>query len=160
MSKHIGQVREFKLECKNFCGMPFGRCVYEVDNERERHVVDLVGKTCICKVWDLTGIPYKHGVVAIFVNCEKPEDYTHSCYYKDAYVETYKTLIPPMSGQSEWILNGQPKPVAPTIYKPLDKPPIKREIDADEPRKPYRVSRANKLVRCGKCQKEGKGMQG
>jgi len=46
--------------------------VYEVDNERERHVMDLVGRNCSCKVWDLIGIPYKHGVAAIFVNREKP----------------------------------------------------------------------------------------
>ena len=43
----------------------------------------------------------KHGVAAIFVNREKPEEYTHPCYYKDAYVETYKTPIPSMLGQSE-----------------------------------------------------------
>ena len=90
------KLEQLKLECKDFCAMPFGRFVYEVDNERERHVVDLVNKTCSCRVWDLIGIPYKHGVATIFVNHEKLEDYTHPCYYKDAYVETYKTPIPPM----------------------------------------------------------------
>ena len=60
-----------------------------------------------------------------------------------------------MLGQFEWISSGQPKPVASTIYKPLDKPPIERKRDADKPRNPYRVSKAKKLVRCGRCQKEG-----
>ena len=54
----------------------------------------------------MKGIPYKHGVAAIFVNREKPEDYTYPCYYKDAYVETYKTPIPPMPDQSEWMSSG------------------------------------------------------
>ena len=72
--------------------------MYEVDNERERHVMDLVRRTCNCKGWDLIGIPYKHGVVAIFVNREKPNDYIHPCYYNDAYVEIYKTPIPHMLG--------------------------------------------------------------
>ena len=80
--------------------------------------------------------PCEHGVAAIFVNREKPEDYTHPCYYKDAFVKTYKTPIPPMPGQSEWISSGQPKPVAPTIYKPLGRPPIKRKREVDEPRNP------------------------
>ena len=80
--------------------MPSRRFVYEVDNERERHVVDLVGRTCSCRVWDLIGIYCKHAVVAIFVNYEKPEDYTHPCYYKVAFVKTYKTTIPPIPGQS------------------------------------------------------------
>ena len=62
------KLEQLKLECKGFCAMPSGRFVYEVDNERERHVVDMVNKTCSCIVWDLTGIPCKYGVAAIF--CE------------------------------------------------------------------------------------------
>ena len=84
-------MEKLKLEYKNFYVMPFGRFVYEVDNERERHVMDLVGRTCSRREWDLTGILCKHGVAAIVVNREKLEDYTHPCYYKDAVVETYKT---------------------------------------------------------------------
>ena len=85
------KLEKLKLEYKNFYAMPSGRFVYEVDNERERHVMDLVGRTFSCRVWDLTGILCKHGVAAIVVNREKLEDYTHPCYYKDAFVETYKT---------------------------------------------------------------------
>ncbi|KAL0007954.1 hypothetical protein SO802_009456 [Lithocarpus litseifolius] len=155
-----GKLEKLKLESKSFCAMPSGRFVYEVASERERYVVDLVGRTCSCRAWDLTGIPCKHGVAAIFVNREMPEDYTHPCYYKDAYVETYKTPIPPMPGQSEWVSSGQPKPVVSIIYKPPGRPPMKRKRNADEPRNPYKVSRANKLVRCGRCQKEGHNARG
>ena len=94
-----GKLEKLKLESKSFYAMSSGRFVYKVDNERERHVVDLVGRTCNCR--DLTGIPCKYGVVAIFMNREMPEDYTHPCYCKDVFVETYKTLISPMPGQSE-----------------------------------------------------------
>ncbi|XP_023906818.1 uncharacterized protein LOC112018524 [Quercus suber] len=97
----LDMLEKLKLESKSFCAMPSRRFVYEVDNERERHLVDLVGRTCSYRVWDLIGILYKHGVAAIFVNREKSEDYTHPCYYKDAFVKTYKTPIPPMSSQSE-----------------------------------------------------------
>ena len=96
-----GKLEKLKLESKSFYAMSSGRFVYEVDNERERHVVDLVGRTCNCKGWDLTRIPCKYGVVAIFMNREMPEDYTHPCYCKDVFVETYKTPISPMPGQSE-----------------------------------------------------------
>ena len=44
------KLEKLKLGSKNFCGMPFGRCVYEVDNERERHVANLVGRTCNFRV--------------------------------------------------------------------------------------------------------------
>ncbi|XP_075633723.1 uncharacterized protein LOC142606224 [Castanea sativa] len=154
------KLEKLKLESKNFCAMPSGRFVYEVDNGRESHVVDLVQRTCSCRAWDLTGIPCKHGVAAIFVNREKLEDYIYPCYYKDAFVETYKTPIPPMSSQSEWMSSGQPKPVAPIIYKLPGRLPMKRKRDADEPRNPYKVSRSNKPVKCGRCQKEGHNARG
>ena len=62
------KLKKLKLESKSFYAMPSGRFVYEVDNEKERHVVDLVEKTCSCRVWDLTRIPCKHEVTTIFVN--------------------------------------------------------------------------------------------
>ena len=145
------KLEKMKVKFKGFYAMPSVRFMYEVDNKRERHMVDLVRKTCGCRVWDLTRIPCKHEVAAIFVNREKPMNYTHPCYYKDAYVETYKILIPLMPSQFEWISSGQPAHVAPTIYKPLSRPPIKRKWDVDEPKNPYKVSRANKLVKCGRC---------
>ena len=154
------KLEKMKVDSKGFYAMPSGRFVYEVDNERERHVVDLVRKTCNCTVWDLIGIPYIYGVAAIFVNREKPEEYTHPCYYKDTYVKTYKTPISPMPGQFEWISSGQPTPIAPTIYKLPGRPPIKRKRDADEPRNPYKVSKANKPIKCGRCQKEEHNIRG
>ena len=92
------KLEKMKVKSKDFYAMPSGRFVYEVDNERERHVVDLVRKTCNCTVWNLTGIPCKYGVAAIFMNRKKLEEYTHPCYYKDTYVKTYKTPIPLMPG--------------------------------------------------------------
>ena len=62
------KLEQLKLESKRICAMPSGRFVYEVNNERGRHVVDLVKKTCSCRVWDLTRIPCKHEVTTIFVN--------------------------------------------------------------------------------------------
>ena len=87
-------------------------------------------------------------------------DYTHPCYYKDAYVETYKILIPLMPSQFEWISSGQLAPIAPTIYKPLSKSHIKRKWDVEEPKNPYRGSKANKPVKCGRCEKEGHNARG
>ena len=71
------KLKKLKLESKSLCEMPSRRFVYEVDNERERHMVDLVKRTCSCRTWDLTRIPCKHRVATIFVNREKSEDCTH-----------------------------------------------------------------------------------
>ena len=114
-----------KLKHKSipFSATPFDRFMYKVDNGHERHVVDLVRKVCNCRIWDLTILPCKHGIFAIVKNLEKVEDYLHPCYLKETFVETYKEIIQPMPGQSEWVETNQPTPIAPYVYKPLGRPP-------------------------------------
>ena len=46
-------------------------------------------------------------------------------------------------------------PVAPTVYKPAGRPPMKRKKDADEPNNSYKVSRSYKPIKCGFCHHEG-----
>ena len=114
--------------------------MYEVDNGRERHVVDLTKKACSCRIWDLTGLPCEHEISTIVKNLEKMKDYVHPCYLKETFAETYKEII-------------QPALIAPHVYKPHGRPPKQRKRDLEEPSNPYRVSRMNKTIKCGKCKK-------
>ena len=59
-----------------------------------------------------------------------------------------------MLGQFEWVETNQHASVTPHVYEPLGKPPKQRKRDSKESRNPYRVSRVNKTIKCGKCQKE------
>ena len=154
------KLKKLKHKSIHFSATPASSFMYEVDNGCERHVVDLVRKTCSCRIWDLIGLPCKHGIFAIVKNLEKVEDYVHHCYLKEAFVETYKEIIQPMFGQSEWVETNQPAPVAPHMYKPPSRPPKQRKKDPKEPRNPYRISRMNKTTKCGKCQKEGHNARG
>ena len=154
------RLEKLKVESKPFSATPAGNFLYEVGSQYERHVVDLVNKTCSCRSWDLNGIPCKHAITAIYTNIETPEDYTHPCYLKETYMQIYKEVLPPMPGQSEWAETGQPAPLAPNIYKPPGRPPKQRKRASDEPRNPYKASRLNKPVRCGKCKKEGHNSRG
>ena len=135
------KLKKLKVECKSFSATPTSRFMYEVDNQRERHVVDLINRTCSCRLWDLNRIPYKHGIIAIYKNIETLKDYTHPCYLKQTYMEIYKEMLPSMPCPLEWALTGQLAPVVPHIYIPLDRPPKQRKRAVDEPRNPYRASR-------------------
>ncbi|KAK9998999.1 hypothetical protein SO802_018602 [Lithocarpus litseifolius] len=150
----IQKLEQLKVDSKSFFAIPSGFFIYEIDNEYERHVVNFIRKCCSCRVWDLTGIPCKHGVAAIYKNLERPEDYVHACYRKDVYVAAYKEMITPLPGQDEWIETNQPAPVAPIMYKPPDRPPMKMKKDANEPNNPYKVSRSTRPIKCGFCHKE------
>ena len=106
-----------------------------------KDVVDLVRKACNCRIWDLTGLPCKHGISAIVKNLEKVEDYVHPCYLKETFVETYKEIIQQMPGQSEWVQTNQLALVTLHVYKLPGRPPKQIKRDPEEPRNPYRVSR-------------------
>ena len=123
------KLEKLKYESIHFSVTPSDRFMYEVDNGRERHVVDLVRKTCSCRIWDLIGLPCKHGIFAIVKNLEKVEDYVHPCYLKETFGETYKKIIQPMLGQSEWVETEQPASVVSHVYKPPDRPPKQRKRD-------------------------------
>ncbi|KAL0000805.1 hypothetical protein SO802_014586 [Lithocarpus litseifolius] len=138
------KLEKLKEESKSFSAIPAGSFLYEVASQYERHVVDLVKKTCSYRYWDLNGISCKHVITAIYTNIETPETYTQPCYHKETYMEIYKELAP----------------VAPHIYKPPGRPPKQRKKAADKPRSPYKASRMNRPVRCGKCKKEGHNSRG
>ena len=121
------RLEKLKIESKPFSATPAGSFLYEVGNQYERHVVDLVKKTCSCRSWDLNGIPCKHAIIAIYTNIETPEDYTHLYYFKETYMEIYKDVLSLMPGQSEWAEIGQPTPLVPHIYKPPGRPPKQRK---------------------------------
>ncbi|KAL0008842.1 hypothetical protein SO802_010344 [Lithocarpus litseifolius] len=103
------------------------RFMYEVDNDCERHVVNLTNGTCNYRIWDLTGLLCKHGITAIFKNLEKVEDYVHPCFLRETYLQTYQEIIQPMPGQSEWVQTGHAASVAPYVYKPPSRPPKLRK---------------------------------
>ena len=95
-----------------------------------------------------------HSVAIIYKNLERPKDYVHACYRKDAYVVAYKEIITPLPGQDEWVKTNQPASIAPIVYKPLGRPPMKKKKYADEPNNPYKVSRLYRLIKCGFCHQE------
>ena len=121
------KLEKLKHESIPFNATPASNFMYEVDNGRERYVVDLAKKACSCRIWDLTRLPCKHGIFAIVKNLEKVEDYVHPCYLKETFAETYKEIIQPMPGQSEWVETNQPTPVAPHMYKSPGRPPEQRK---------------------------------
>ena len=92
----VQKLEQLKVDSKSFSVIPSGCYIYEVDNEYERHVVNLTRKCCTCRVWDLIGIPCKHDVVAIYKNLERPKDYVHACFRNDIYMAAYKEMITPL----------------------------------------------------------------
>jgi hypothetical protein len=67
------------------------------------HVVNLRNKTCGCLKWDLTGVPCKHAIAAIYMAREFPEDYVSEFFKKPMYEATYRPMIYHVPGPHDWV---------------------------------------------------------
>ncbi|KAL2923128.1 hypothetical protein RDABS01_014619 [Bienertia sinuspersici] len=83
-----------------------------------KYVVDLRDRTCSCNTWQLSGIPCKHAVAAIWKSVEHPEQYVASCFTKFEYLKAYNFPLEPLNGPNEW-------PVS--LLQPILAPPLKKE---------------------------------
>lgn len=50
------------------------------ETSMENFAIDIASRTCSCRKWDTSSIPYKHGVTALGLQEENPEEYVHECY--------------------------------------------------------------------------------
>nr|KAJ0217337.1 hypothetical protein LSAT_V11C300130830 [Lactuca sativa] len=110
---------------------PCGYQKYEVGFNDASYRVDLIAKTCSCRIWQLTGITFLHGVAAISSLNQDAETYS-----KEAYLKCYNYSINPLNGSDMW----QEVP----YHKPL--PPKRRRLPIR-----HSVIRMGTLIRCSVC---------
>jgi hypothetical protein len=60
---------------------------WQVTHIERTYEVNLAERTCGCFKWDLTGIPCKHAVSAIYKAQDFPEDYVSDFFKKPMYKE-------------------------------------------------------------------------
>ncbi|KAL0375555.1 UNVERIFIED_CONTAM: hypothetical protein Scaly_0673100 [Sesamum calycinum] len=139
-----------------------------------QYSVDLENGTCGCRKWDLSGIPCKHAVSAIFCQGEDIEKYTHQCYRVQTYLKAYQHPIFPINGRDEWKKSDLSPPVPPKAVKRVGRPPkSSRRLEVDEPVQKNkkrrgapmkegssRIKRQQTTVKCGKCGGQGHNARG
>ncbi|XP_048615862.1 uncharacterized protein LOC125588518 [Brassica napus] len=75
---------------------------YEIVEGTNGYSVHLNRRTCVCRKWDLTGIPCRHAVSAIRENTGLVEDYISDFYLTDKWKETYRKGLKPVNGPKFW----------------------------------------------------------
>ncbi|KAL0433472.1 UNVERIFIED_CONTAM: hypothetical protein Slati_2681500 [Sesamum latifolium] len=142
--------------------------------DASQYSVNLENAACGCRKWDLSGIPCKHAVSAIFCQGEDIEKYTHQCYRVEAYSMAYQHAIMPINGRSEWKKSDLIPPTPPNPVKKVGRPKKTRRMEPDEPvtkkkkKKPgpiikegaKKVKRQQTSVKCGKCGIQGHNARG
>lgn len=102
----MDKVKEDASKCRSIFN---GNDKYQVSTEfGEQFVVDLTKKVCSCRRWELTGIPCKHVVAALWDKAsygEKVpmcEEMVHPCYRLETWKSMYKCTIEPINGPDMW----------------------------------------------------------
>ncbi|GJU11272.1 mutator type transposase [Tanacetum coccineum] len=123
-------------------------------------VVDVKEKTCSCRKWELTGMPCKHVVAALW-DRGTPESWVHACYWLVTWKKVYSYKINPLNGKDLWKKHPCPNTlIPPKVHPQIGRPPKKRKKSADElssqkMTKGGKLSRAGKTVTCDTCKTPG-----
>lgn len=100
-----------------------GEQMYEVDCFPRTYIVNLQRQTCLCRQWDITGIPCIHFIACIFKFNMRPQNYVDPCYRIETYLRSYANMIYPISDSSQWEATGS-NPIAPPLYRIQPRRPL------------------------------------
>ncbi|KAL0406877.1 UNVERIFIED_CONTAM: hypothetical protein Slati_4001600 [Sesamum latifolium] len=126
--------------------------------------------TCTCRMWQLTGIPCKHGCSAIFYQNLMPEDMVNPYYHVDTYKQVYEPAILPISGEMLWVETNFVPQLPPHFGKRPGRPVGARNREPDEPsvkskktrgkRPAYQLKRQHTKHHCSICGEAGHTARG
>lgn len=138
LEKKVINIKEYMLHAEAMEGS------FEVHRGEDRYIVDLVGKSCTCYSWQLTGLPCSHGLACIFHDRDNYENYVDKFYYKSNWIACYGFSLQPIHGEKEWPRVDVPQLQPPVYTKQPGRPKKMRKGDAYE-----LVSAAGKLSKKG-----------
>ncbi|KAK8656530.1 hypothetical protein V6N13_098477 [Hibiscus sabdariffa] len=152
--KICAKVKEHK-ELSAFCHVSWnGADGYEIVSNMETFVVDLKGKNCTCKYYDLTGIPCKHAIYVILFKKDIVEEYINGFYKKDMYEKCYSFVIPSFAGEKFWPATNMGD-IEPPLPRKLPGRPKKYRIPEEGKCSGTNLSRRGRKMRCQLCFKLG-----
>lgn len=134
---------------------------FEVMSPHEgANIVDIRNRCCLCRGWQLYGLPCAHGVAALLSCRQNVHRYTESCFTVTTYRKTYSQTIHPIPDKSLWkelssegAHNGEGDRVEIMINPPksLRPPgrPRKKRVRAED------RGRVKRVVHCSRCNQTG-----
>ncbi|KAL4554042.1 hypothetical protein LXL04_039842 [Taraxacum kok-saghyz] len=101
--------------------------------------------------------PCLHAMTAITSLNQNAEDYVHSCFTKNSFLNTYSYSIQPMNGSTIWPNTTYTKILPPVSRRLPGRPKTKRKKGQFEKEndKKQKTTRAGRTQRCSYCQAHG-----
>ncbi|XP_043688445.1 uncharacterized protein LOC122639637 [Telopea speciosissima] len=132
---------------------------FEVISHEGTNVVDIRNRCCLCRGWQLYGLPCAHAVAALLSCRQNVHRFTESCFTVATYRKTYSQTIHPVPDKSLWkelsegTQDGGNKALEiiinpPKSLKPPGRPRKKRVRAEDR-------GRVKRVVHCSRCNQTG-----
>ncbi|XP_021735263.1 uncharacterized protein LOC110701949 [Chenopodium quinoa] len=121
---------------------------YEVTDGKSVLPISFADKRCLCGVWQIFGIPCRHGMRAILRARIDPKHFVHEWYYVRRYKAAYAGGINSIPDNDQWPDFDMPKIEPPAMKRGVGRPCRERRRDEDEERKGKR----SKTIKCSNCQ--------
>ncbi|XP_048498054.1 uncharacterized protein LOC125496593 [Beta vulgaris subsp. vulgaris] len=155
------QVEKHKIWARGWNAFWDGGFCYGVreGSTQTKYVVNLTENTCSCNGWQVSGIPCKHAVVAIWNKVDEPEQYVSDYFRKGTYMKAYSYLLEPLNGPQEWP-NSETLMTAPPLKKVRHRPQTKRKLQVGEATKSGKLKKAGIVMTCSTCGIQGHNKRG
>ncbi|XP_030534874.1 uncharacterized protein LOC115743968 [Rhodamnia argentea] len=131
---------------------------FEVISHEGTNIVDIRNRCCLCRGWQLYGLPCAHAVAALLSCRQNVHRFTESCFTVATYRKTYSQTIHPIPDKSLWkeLTDGDPNANRsaeiiinpPKSLRPPGRPRKKRVRAEDR-------GRVKRVVHCSRCNQTG-----
>ena len=154
MPKLLSKLNDIATESRNCRLVTESGRIFEIEDLSFTFVVNLDLRTCVCKRWDISGIPCRHAWLAIQECREDPVSYLSENHTKAAYRRTYDIVMHPIPQSPFWpqdLTNDVCKP--PDVKRAPGRPVVQRIRHPMEQQRVSQSLRAQK--KCSLCLQTG-----
>ncbi|WZZ30030.1 hypothetical protein YC2023_013431 [Brassica napus] len=132
---------------------------FEVISHEGNNIVDIRNRCCLCRGWQLYGLPCAHAVAALLSCRQNVHRFTESCFTVATYRKTYSQTIHPIPDKSLWREMSEGDPDVgragldvvinpPKSLRPAGRPRKRRARAEDR-------GRVKRVVHCSRCNQTG-----
>ncbi|GMP54862.1 hypothetical protein CsSME_00019889 [Camellia sinensis var. sinensis] len=118
------------------------------------HIVNLLRRSCCCRVWDITGVPCKHAAACISQRRMNIETFCDQACQRHKFLGAYGDIIHPIHDESMWDEFSEEALKPPVLKRLPGRPPNSRR-EAGEAGPGASDSRRSCTVKCAICKKIG-----
>ncbi|KAI4301943.1 hypothetical protein L6164_035174 [Bauhinia variegata] len=132
---------------------------FEVISHEGTNIVDIRNRCCLCRGWQLYGLPCAHAVAALLSCRQNVHRFTESCFTVATYRKTYSQTIHPIPDKSLWkeLSEGDPNASKAIVQVTINPPkslrppgrPRKKRVRAED------RGRVKRVVHCSRCNQTG-----